>query len=564
MGLTAALATAGRSLELATTGIQVAGHNISNANTPGYIREELLIAANLPYPQGSLIFGTGAIAIGIRQQIDTFLESRVHTANAEFHSADTLRTIYKQLEGAIGELGTADVSSGLNRFLGAIHDLIAEPESDALRQTVVAQAEQFAGDVTALRQRVDDLRTGLSGQVQSTVAEANRLIEQISELNKQITRLEAAGLLASDAGTLRTQRYTALNRLSEIVPVKFVENPDGSVNVFAGSDYLILGERAQRLVTSAETDRGIVVHSVTLSETGSDLSRQGGELFGLIEGRDTVLGGFVDSLDALAAGVIREFNRIHSSGEGPKRQESVTGTYRALDSAAALNESGLPFAVEHGGFQIKLVNASTGLAETHAISIDLDGIGTDTSLNDLRAALDGIANLTASITADGRLSLSAAAGFELAFANDTSGVLAAVGINTFFTGTNAGTIAVNPLVRQDHRLFAAGQGGGPADNRNAVLLAQFTENATAALGNVSIDSYYESLITRVAQESASQTAIASGRQGFRDSLLYQRDQYSGVNLDEEALKMLDFQRAYQASARMISLIDELYQTLLNI
>lgn len=564
MGLTAALATAGRSLELATTGIQVAGGNISNANTPGYIREELQIAANLPFPQGSLIFGTGAIATGIRQQIDTFLESRVHIANAEFRSADTLQSIYKQLEGVIGELGTADLSSGLNRFLGAINDLIAEPESDALRQTVIFQAEQFAGDVTALRRRADDLRTGLSGQVRSTVEEANRLIEQVAQLNRQITRLEAAGLLSSDAGSLRTQRYTALNRLSEIVPIKFTENQDGSVNVFAGPDFLILGERVQQMIATAETDRGVEAASVRLSITGSDVSRHGGELYGLIEGRDTVLGGFVDSLDALAAGVIQEFNRIHSSGEGVQRLESATGTYRALDSAAALNESGLPFAVQHGSFRIKLVNAATGLAVTRDIAIDLDGIGSDTSLADLRTDLDGIANLSASITADGRLSLSADSGFELAFADDTSGVLAALGINTFFTGTDSSTIAIDPLVRQNHALFAAGQGSGPSDNRNAIRLAQFSENATAALGNMSVDAFYENMIARVAQESASQSAIASGRGGFRDSLLNQRDQHSGVSLDEEALKMLDFQRAYQASARMISLIDELFQTLLSI
>ncbi|MEX0702167.1 MAG: flagellar hook-associated protein FlgK [Planctomycetales bacterium] len=563
MGLNAALATAGRSLELATTGIQVVGQNIANANTPGYIREELQIAANLPYSQGTLIFGTGALALGIRQQIDTFLESRIHTANSEFETADMLQAIYKQLETVIGELGEGDLSTGLNRFLGAIHDLVAEPESDALRQIVVEQAVQFAGEIVALRNRVNEIRTGLTGQVDSTVAEANRLIQQVGELNGQITRLESAGLLQSDAGALRTQRYVALDRLSKILSIRFVEVPDGSVNVFAGSDYLVLGDRTQQLVTASSVDRGVVIHTVTLSETGSDVARHGGQLFGLLEGRDAVLGGFVDALDSFAAGVIHEFNRIHASGEGSSRFQSITGTYRAVDPAAVLNEAGLPFAPEHGSFRIKVVNATTGLAETHTIAVDLDGIGADTSLDDLRAALDGIANLSASVTTDGRLAIAAASGYEFAFADDTSGALAALGINTFFGGTDSSTIAVDPLVRQNFRMVAAGQGGGPSDNRNAVRLAQFSENASALLGGVSIDSFYESLITRIAQESASQTAIATGREGFRDSLLSQRDQFSGVSLDEEAMKMLEFQRAYQASARIITTIDELFQTLLN-
>lgn len=564
MGLTATLATAGRSLELATAGIQVVGHNIANASTPGYIREELKVQANLPYQKGALIFGTGAIAGGIRLQINDFLESRIHTANAEYRAADTLQSIYKQLEGAIGELGTADLSSSLNRFLGAIHDLVAEPESDALRQTVISQGVRFADEIVALRRRVDELRTGLTGQIQSVVAEANNLIEQIAEWNSQISRLESAGLLQSEAGTLRTMRYAALTRLSEIVPIRFVEAQDGSVNVFTGSDYLILGEKTQQIVASGTTDRGVVVHALSLSETGSDMTRQGGQLGGLIEGRDNILGGFVDALDSLAAGVIYEFNRIHSGGEGLVRPTAATGTYHVGDVSAPLNQSGLAFPVQHGSFQMKLINAATGLAETHTIVVDLDGIGTDTSLNDLQAALDAIDNLSANITADGRLALAASAGFELAFADDTSGALAALGINTFFTGVDSATIGVNALLRQDFRLFAAGQGGGRSDNRNAVLLAQFSENASQVLAGGSIDTYYEALITKVAQESAGQSAIASGRQGFRDSLLYQRDQFSGVSLDEEALKMLEYQRAYQASARLINLIDELYQTLLQI
>ena len=83
MGLTAALAMASRSLQVFSTGIEVSGQNIANAGTPGYIREEILLVPNAPFQSGNLIFGTGVTVAGIQQQIDVFLESRLHTANSE-------------------------------------------------------------------------------------------------------------------------------------------------------------------------------------------------------------------------------------------------------------------------------------------------------------------------------------------------------------------------------------------------------------------------------------------------------------------------------------------------
>ncbi|HEX6987425.1 MAG TPA: flagellar basal body protein, partial [Planctomycetaceae bacterium] len=87
MGLYAALHTSGRSLQAFTAGISVAGQNVANANTPGYIREELNLDTNLPYKRGGLVFGTGVQVDGIRQQINVFLETRIHTAKGDHAAA---------------------------------------------------------------------------------------------------------------------------------------------------------------------------------------------------------------------------------------------------------------------------------------------------------------------------------------------------------------------------------------------------------------------------------------------------------------------------------------------
>lgn len=567
MSLSAALAAAGNSLELFSTGLQVAGQNIANSNTPGYIREALVLETGIPYRRGALIVGSGAQAVGVQQQIDQHLEVRILDANGLLGSANALLDVRRQLEAELGELGTGDLSSGLSGFVAALQDLAAQPESLPLRQIVVDQGQSFADSIVALRGRVDDLWTSQETAVDGYVDEANRLIDRVRDLNSQIVQLEAGGLLGSDAGGLRTERYTALNRLSEILPVTYREQPTGAVDVFTGSDYLVLGSVTQHLETYADASTGSAGTFVRLSVTGAEVSRRGGELGGTIEARDDVLGGFVADLDRYTASAISGFNRLHASGQGTRGFASLEGTNEVLDAGVALNDpaAGLDFPPTHGSFVVRVKNVATGIVSSTTVNVDLDGIGADTTLSDLQAFLDGsVPNLSASLTTDDRLRLAADAGYEFSFADDTSGVLTALGLNTFFTGSGSADIAVNDVLRGDAAYLAAAQGGGPSDGSNAVRLAAFDDDTVSALGGRSLVGFYEDVVGRTAQATATQQTLQESRQGYRDSLQNQREQFSGVSLDEEAIRILDFQRAYQAAARIVSAVDELMEVLVNL
>ena len=119
-------------------------------------------------------------------------------------------------------------------------------------------------------------------------------------------------------------------------------------------------------------------------------------------------------------------------------------------------------------------------------------------------------------------------------------------------------------VVSDHSMLALGQGGGPSDNRNAAIMSQFHDQQLNTLNNESLVSFYETVVANVAQSTASETTIAEGLDGYKQSLLSQRQQFSGVSLDEEAVQLLEFQHAFQAAARLISTADELFTILLNI
>ena len=566
MGLNNALAIAGRSLEVFTTGIEVAGNNIANADTPGYIRERLHLNPSQGTKKGSLIVGGGVIVDGIRQEIDRYLETRIHTASSDFFGSQEREDIYKQLEATINELTDGDLSSGLNDFLSKIQDLANQPEVESVAEIAVLQGVELARGIAELRTRINDQRTALGVKVTDLVNEANELIDRIAKLNEQITESEAGGLHHSDAGGLRSERYKAMNRLAEIIPIRAVERETGYFDIFVGPDHLVLQGQVQHLVTEVSVDRDAQVLDVRVDGSISELPGTSGELNGVLDGRDNIVGGFIDKLDVYVENLIFEFNKIHAAGQGKVGFESVTGTYSVDDTAASLDDAGLPFMPEHGSFEVIVENKLTGVRQTTMIQIDLDGInpGPNTSLDSLRADLDGIANVTATITPDRRLRLAADSNYEIYFANDDSGTLAALGVNTFFTGSSSADIGVNQAIVNDTSKFAVSQGGGPGDGSNALVLSKFIDNPVAGLGNLNLDDYYDGMISELAQNSASESAVRQGFGAFRNSLLTQKQQFSGVSMDEEAIKIMELQRAYQMAARFIGVIDELMSTLVSI
>ena len=252
MSLHSALATAARSLEIFRTGIEVSGQNVANANTPGYIREELRIGAGPDYRRGRLTEGTGSYVIGVQNALDSYLEHRVHQANTDLAGSVKASQFHEQLQQVLGELGAGDLSTGVNDLLGAINDWTNEPELVGLGQAVLAQGEQFSRDVVSLRGQLDLLRDTATTELEALVGEANDLIDTIEDLNVRIVRVEGGGAFNSDAGGMRSTRLDALNRLSEIIQIKVEERPTGRIDVLSGGEYLILGGVHQHLETFSD------------------------------------------------------------------------------------------------------------------------------------------------------------------------------------------------------------------------------------------------------------------------------------------------------------------------
>jgi flagellar hook-associated protein 1 FlgK len=296
---------------------------------------------------------------------------------------------------------------------------------------------------------------------------------------------------------------------------------------------------------------GVELGIIRFVDTRSPLKTTAGEINGLYTARDEIIVGFVDKLDQLAGTLAFEFNKVFSQGQGLVGYDQLTSVASVNDSNASLDAAGLPFTPESGVFDVLVHNKDDE----------------DTTLADLTAQLDAIDGLAASASLTGRLELTAeSTDVEFAFSGDTSGVLAALGLNTFFTGSSAATLGVNDELKGvgDAAKFAASLGGIGEDSRNAERLAVFLDQPLESTGDASLSDIYNQLLNEVTQGSSVAQSVAEGFRVFEGTLEGQQQAVSGVSIDEEAIKMITLQRIYQASARYIQTVAELLDVLVRI
>lgn len=565
MSLFTSLQVGNNSLVASQLGLQVTGNNIANANTEGYIRQRIVLNSAPPQQLGGLSIGLGVQVTAVVQQIDNFLESQFRSASADLSDAETRESAYLQLESLLGELNETDLSSSLTRFFNSIQDVLNQPENLAVRNLAALQGATLADDIRRLGTRAREAHSDLNSQIVQAADDINRMIGEVARLNVQIVATEGGGASRSDAVGLRDQRLAILEDLAELVDVRALEQPDGSVTVVAGNTYLVARGAIRDVRVFQSADDGFSRAEIRVADTDAALEISSGKVAGLIAARDEILGGFLDRLDSFTGTLAFEFNKVFSSGQGLTGHSQLTGESSVADPNAPLDEAGLDFTPTNGLFQILVRDKQTGLTRTTDIRVDLNGVDEDTTLADLAATLEEVDGLTASITGLNQLAIAAdGPNLEFAFADDTSGVLAALGLNTFFSGTTAADIRASETIRRDPTKFAASRGGIGLDADNAVLLADFHNTPLDSQNGSSLAEVYERLAGETTQAASVARSVAEGFRNFRATLESQKLAVSGVSIDEEAVRMIAFQRAFQASARFIATVSDLLDVLVNI
>ena len=544
--------------------IQVAGNNMANAATPGYNRQVARLSPSRPefIGRGGFI-GTGVQLARIQRTVDTALQGRTRSAISDQNAAEIDQRFLNAIELIRNELSDQDLSSRLSAFFNSFSELANNPNDEAVRTVVVQQGSGLANAIRELRTEHTNVRTEIDRSLSATVRTVDGLLDQIASVNRQIVETEQGGA-GGDANALRDRRDSLVDELSQYIPVSTVEQPNGALDVLVGSSPVVLAGESRGIVLRTESNGNDTTVSLRVKADGTTLLPDGGQVGALFRQRDETVDPAIADLDTLARELAFQVNRIHSQGQGLRGYATVTGLNAVADRTAnlAADAAEIPFDIRNGSFELHVTNQSTGERTTVLVAVDPNTTSLDQLAVRIAAAFPGGTG-TASVTPDGALRIDASSGYEVGFSDDSSGVLAALGINGFFGGSSAVDIGVNQAIIDDPRLLAAGQGHVPGANAAALAIAGLEDLGVDTLGGRSIRGFWQSTTTDLGVRTQAANTKAESATLVRESLEAQIQATSGVSLDEESINLLSYQRQFQAAAKYIATIDETLQTLLS-
>ncbi|GMW01371.1 MAG: hypothetical protein AMXMBFR84_25080 [Candidatus Hydrogenedentota bacterium] len=548
-------------LRAAQIQLDTAGHNIANVNRAGYSRQRVDLATFSPniLPEGAV--GRGVFVQNISRTREGFLDGVLRTEYGSLGFTEVQGQYYNLIEDALQEPGENGFGTRLDNFFDVLADFANNVESLPVREVLASEAQSLASGLNDLVSRFDQLRTNANEEVRNLVEEINGLGDRLVILNEQIRVAQGNGATAND---LSDERDVVLDDLSKLINITTREIDNGEITVLIDGNVFIdsTGIRSLEAVREPALDpeRNDLLE-VRFADSGQPVSIRSGELFGALNTRDTIIPALDARIDELTASLIREINNIHAQGNGLNNLSGTLSTANEVNSPAnPLIAAGLPFDVTAGSFDVVVYDAN-GVPTTTTINIT-----GATTLNSLATALDAIPNFDATVVGN-TLQFGTTAPFTFGFANDSTGALAALGANPFFTGTDARTIAFNPVLANDPSLITSGFSDDPlntGDNTAALQMAALRTARVLDSGSSTLNDFYQSTIAAFGVESRSNEQQLSSQGLAVQDLERRRQEQSGVSLDEEVTNLLVFQRAYEASARVITIADRMLETLINV
>jgi len=537
-GVASLLDVSRRALFAQTQAIRVLGSNIANVNTPGYTRRKAEMQALQPSNVGDdAAFGTGVEVSKVVRVVDTFLNRELETRinqRAKFSVRDELLLRAEQsfsLESAPGKIGNE-----LSEFFSVFADLAQDPANIALRTQVIEQGNLLTGAINSTYDNLASLQREADSRLGVLVEDVNRISAQIASLNVQIASVEVSN---QESLTLRDQREQLLRELSERIEFDTVDNGDGTILVSLSSGFA--------LVTSTGNNNLEFTRSPDFAPVG-----------GFETGLDGAgLGYIVYDFDKTAGTAHVDLTNTIARGGG-----EIAGLLTFRGTPAAGDTS--PF--DNDGTIVEIAARVEALARDLLTRFNLSYLGPDENTTTPLVHNPSVADLNGNIPTSPYALFSAPGlvddgdGFPDDLASNVS-----YARNISFGITDPSTLAValdlNPA--NGATSFAPGDGS----NIENILAVRSTANPYA-LGSFSatltIDELYDntvSFVGGVKNTAEREFFVARDRESQVREL---QASVSGVSLDEEFANLINFQRAFEASARIIRVGDELLAQILGI
>ncbi len=523
-------------LHTAQRNLNTVSHNISNASTTGYSRQQTIQSASKPlnaYDSTGMI-GTGSEVTGVKRIRDTYLDFKYWSENIANGEWSKKAELLYDIQTTFNEPSSSGFTKIMSDFYDSLQELAKDPASSAVRALVRERGVTLGNYFNKLATSFEKLQEDINDQIKINVERINSLGSQISKLNKQIYSFELTGQAAND---LRDKRTVLVDELSKLVNIKatevaygklpngeddihFVINIGGNtlVSHFDSSE-LVLEQREQKLNSEDVPN----LYDVKWAN-GNELILTGGELRGLMDVRDGKDG---------ALGT-----------DGTTKSPSYKGVPYYQDK---LNEFVRTFAMAY----------NEGYVTEAGVLVDkvghVDGYGVDTDGTGPATATSGVRFFTRFGEENNAIS-----GADLINgATDMASIIAQYNTITAKNFTVSSDVMNNP--------YAIATTDVPGENGNIDVLNELLKirsNASLFTEGAPED-FIKSLVATMGIDAQQAITFSDSQETIVQQIDNRRMSVSGVQLNEELTNMIKFQQSYKAAARMLNTMSEIYDTLIN-
>ncbi len=520
-------------------------NNIANVNTPGYTRRQVEIESRVDVANiGNILqIGSGVQLGNIKRYTDEFLESQLRSASSKKGQADVRNDYLSRVEVSFALDGPqSTVGSALNNFYSAVNQVGINPSNVDLRINLMQRGEDLIANIRATYATIAGAQSELNHRVPLEINTVNSFTTQIAQLNGLITQREAAGVIAIDE---RDQRDTVLTKLAEKLSFTTLETANGMLNCYLDNGFPLVNQETSRNLTATSTPSfaagtlprslsGEVLGYVTY-DFGSATAPSHLDLTQLLKNGSGTLAGILQMRGTTDPSNTSPFEAEGDLVSMASRIEALT---RGLLTKANQTYLGVDEDTVTAGFQSNAgdLNGNTpgvfGLFDFDFSGVkDVDGDGIP-SLSDLTSTTPLISNFSSLI--------------KLGFTNPAE--FAAARDNDPVSGS---------------KVFP------PGDGQNAAAVAALRSTSSSfSLGNFSfsgtMEELYNSSVSYVGNAKAAAYLAVQVSDANLLSASNKRDEFSAVSLDEEFANLIKYQKAFQASARMIKTAGELLDQIVSL
>ncbi|MCA3219400.1 MAG: flagellar hook-associated protein FlgK [Burkholderiales bacterium] len=613
-------------LNAAYTGLRTTGNNIANVNTPGYTRQTLVMVPQVGAFLGGSYLGQGVAVADVRRVYNDFLTSQAHQAQAVSSAADTRYLQLTQVANLFAD-PTTGIGANIDAFFNAVQDLTQRPGDVSVRQAVISAGNLLAQRFNDVGGRLQEFRETTERQLRLEADSVNRLASEVADLNNKIALARGSGRQPNDLLDRRDNATRMLNASVRVSAVP-QDDGSLNLFLGNGQPLVVGARASVMDLTFDPIDPQNTRIGVRDGNTVIPLDAErvgGGRIAGLLQFATDDLPQVENELGRLANVITSKFNEQHRLGNDrngnpggdffrPLKPQAFgaqtntgTGTV-AVTVADATQLQASDYRVDFGAGNYNLTRVSDGQRWTSAtptfnqdgLNITLAGTPASGDIFTLQAVRNGSLtfgmalaqvsevaaanpvqftvpttnlgslvvddlsvvgparnpNLTQSVTID--------------FLSATQYTITAGGVTgpgqTYSSGTpidfNGWRLTVRGTPAVGDRLSLGANVGGVGDNRNALKLAQLVNTPLVDGGRLA--GAFAGVVARVGADAQSAQVFNEAQETLLTDALDAESAVAGVNLDEEASRLMMYQQQYQAAAKVIATAGRIFEEILSI